>query len=225
MHLDNRSSMVILTIIVVGLATAVGVMIPLASGGSRGSAAPTAWTPPPTATITPAVSATMTRPPITARVLSPTPSATLTATQQLTATPTRSRAATPTRQPLTATTASASPTLKPTEALTPTPTRAATVAAARTATTTGAAPAPTMTAPAGAAPIAQIREGPLNLRTGPGPDQTIVAVGQVGATFTVTARTADNTWLQVCCVGANRAWLFAEYVVITGTIASVPVIP
>ncbi len=82
-----------------------------------------------------------------------------------------------------------------------------------------------MTAPVGAAALVQIREGPLNLRAGPGRDQRVVAVGQAGATFTVTARTADNTWLQVCCVGTNRAWLFAEYAVITGTIASVPILP
>lgn len=194
MRLDQRSSLVVLTIVVVGLALAAGLMIPLASGGAKGSAAPPGWTPPPTASAT-------VRPTLTRRPTIPTlAAATATATRQ--PTPTRP-AATATSRP--------TPTPMPTATFTPTE------AVRATATT-----APT---PAAGVPLALVREGPLALRTGPGRDQPLVAVAQIGETFTVTGRTNDNLWLQLCCVRTNPAWAFAEYLTITGTITSLPIKP
>lgn len=75
------------------------------------------------------------------------------------------------------------------------------------------------------APIAQVREAPLTLRTAPGRSQDIFAFAQVGETFTVTARTADSAWLEVCCVKNATVWLSAEYVTLTGAIVNLPVKP
>jgi uncharacterized protein YraI len=199
MRLDQRSSVVVLTIVVVGLAFGAGLMIPLASGGPKGSAAPPGWTPPPTASAT-------VRPTLTRRPTIPTlAAATATATRQ--PTPTRPTATSTSRPTPTLAPATATPTVAPTAA----PTARATATAAPTAA-------------AGAA-IAQVREGPLSLRTGPGRDQPLLAVAQIGETFTVTGRTADNLWLQVCCVRTNPAWAFAEYLTITGTLTSLPIKP
>jgi uncharacterized protein YraI len=75
------------------------------------------------------------------------------------------------------------------------------------------------------APVAQIVEGPLMLRAGPERSQPVLGIGDIGSTYTVTARTSDSTWLQVCCVKGSPAWLSAQFVAITGTIASLPVKP
>jgi uncharacterized protein YgiM (DUF1202 family) len=84
---------------------------------------------------------------------------------------------------------------------------------------------PTRAAPSGSAPIAQIKEGPLTLRTSPSREGGIVAMAQVGETYTATARTADSAWLQVCCVQGSPVWLSAQYVTITGTISTLPIKP
>jgi uncharacterized protein YgiM (DUF1202 family) len=105
------------------------------------------------------------------------------------------------------------------------------VAAATAAATAAVTPAtatpvgPTRAAPAGAAAIAQIREGPLTLRASPNREGGIVAMAQVGETYTVTARTTDSSWLQVCCIQSSPVWLSAQYVTITGTISTLPIKP
>jgi len=233
MRLDQRSSMVVLTIVVVGLALAAGLVIPLASGGGGGSAAPTAWTPPATPTVT-AVRPTATiRPALTLRVGSPTVSpAAVTPTRLLTAAPTATPTRPPTAAPTATTTAApASPTTRPTAAPTQTPTRIAATATLTatvrvTATPVATTPTgPTKAAPSGGAIIAQVREGPLTLRTSPSRDGGIVAMAQVGETYTATARTTDSAWLQVCCFQGSPVWLSAQYVTITGTINTLPIKP
>ena len=78
---------------------------------------------------------------------------------------------------------------------------------------------------AAAAPRAQVREGPLALRAGPNQGQPVLSSAQVGQAFTVTGRTADNAWLQVCCVNNEPAWLASQFVVFTGTLTTLPVKP
>jgi uncharacterized protein YgiM (DUF1202 family) len=75
------------------------------------------------------------------------------------------------------------------------------------------------------APRAEVREGPLVLRSGPSQGQPVVSIAQVGQAFTVTGRTADNAWLQVCCVNNGPAWLASQFVGVTGTITTLPVKP
>ena len=74
-------------------------------------------------------------------------------------------------------------------------------------------------------PRAQVREGPLALRAGPNQGQPVLSSAQVGQAFTVTGRTADNAWLQVCCVNNEPAWLASQFVVFTGTLTTLPVKP
>ena len=74
-------------------------------------------------------------------------------------------------------------------------------------------------------PYARVREGPLLLRVGPNQNQPTVSFAQAGQTFTVTARSTDNAWLQVCCVNNEPAWLAAQHVVFTGTLTALPVKP
>jgi uncharacterized protein YraI len=80
------------------------------------------------------------------------------------------------------------------------------------------------TATASGAPIATIHTGPLNLRSGPGKDYGVLAVGAVGDTFAVVGRSADGAWLKVCCVKDAPVWLAADLVDVTGAIQDVPVV-
>jgi len=50
-------------------------------------------------------------------------------------------------------------------------------------------------------------------------------MAQIGEVYTATARTADSSWLQVCCIQGSPVWLSAQYVTITGTISALPIKP
>ncbi len=196
MRLEQRSSMIVLTVLTLALAFGAGLIIPLASG-SRLGAAPPPWTPPsPTATAIPptatALPAVVAKPPSpTAKVTQPAPTIPSLVTPQVSPT---SLVASPT---------AAATIVPPTATSVPTPTRMALLQA----------------------PVAQVMQGPLLLRIGPERDQPVLGIGDEGSTFTVTARTSDSAWLQVCCVKGELAWLSAQFVAITGTIASLPVKP
>jgi hypothetical protein len=197
MRLGDRSSTILLAVITIILALAVGLVIPLAAGNSLGGR-PQPWTPPP--------SPTPTSVPPTATAL-PNAGAKPTA-------PTATRALpTPTRPPV------VTPSLTPraTEPLTATVAPPSAAVIAPTATVTPGA--------AAAAQRAQVREGPLSLRAGPNLSQPAISSAQVGQAFTVTGRTADNAWLQVCCVNNEPAWLASQFVVVTGTLTTLPVKP
>jgi len=209
MHLGDRSSTILLTAITVGLALAVGLIIPLAGGTAPGGK-PQPWTPPP--------SPTATNIPPTATVLptSVAKTATPTATR-VQPTATRSTVATPS---LTST-VTASPTLRATAASTATAGPTATIILTRAAVIS-----PTATLNPGAAvpaPLAEVLQEPLLLRAGP--NQPAISSAQVGQVFTVTGRTADNAWLQVCCVNNAPVWLASQFVVVTGTLTTLPVKP
>ncbi len=73
--------------------------------------------------------------------------------------------------------------------------------------------------------MAQVVEGPLVLRAGPERNQPVLAIVDIGSTYTVTARTSDGAWLQVCCVKGSPAWLSSQFVAITGTLDILPVKP
>jgi uncharacterized protein YraI len=193
MRLGDRSSTILLAVITIVLALAVGLIIPLAAGNSLGGR-PQPWTPPP--------SPTPTSVPPTATAL---PNAGAKSTS-----PTATR-------------------VQPTATRSTVATLAATVAPTVTVALTNAAvisPTATLTpSAAAAAPRAQVREGPLVLRAGPNQSQPTISSAQVGQAFTVTGRTADNAWLQVCCVNNEPAWLASQFVVVTGTLTTLPVKP
>jgi len=197
MRLGDRSSTILLTVITLVLALAVGLVIPLFSGSTPGGRSQP-WTPPPSPTPTD-VLPTATALPI-AGAKSPSPTA-----PRAQSTATRSTSATPSA-PLPATVAST---------VTVAPTSAAVISPTATLTTSAAAPAPR----------AEVREGPLVLRSGPSQGRSVISIAPVGETFTVTGRTADNTWLQVCCVNNEPAWLASQFVGVTGTITTLPVKP
>lgn len=68
-----------------------------------------------------------------------------------------------------------------------------------------------------------VNTGNLNVRSGPGPQFTVVAVVPGGTTLTPVGVTGDNLWYLV--EGQfGRGWVSAEFTLFRGSFASVPVI-
>lgn len=220
MRPGERSANLVLALVTVILALAIGIVIPLASGGGV-RREDIAWTPPPTAPAT-----------------SMTPQGTLTAAA-LPAT-----AAPPTATPTSlrpTTTATPTATTAPTATIAPTATTALTATPAATATTT---PAPTTTVPAAATPAppqtpteqqpvatpaaaltVKIVAEPVNLRVGPGTSFAPLGIARLGEVYALRGRNADGSWYQVCCVRNAPAWVKAEFVEPDAAVDTLPVVP
>jgi uncharacterized protein YraI len=50
----------------------------------------------------------------------------------------------------------------------------------------------------------------VNVRSGPGTEYDLVGSAATGETFAVVAKNAAGDWWQVCCVGGQNGWVFAE---------------
>jgi hypothetical protein len=161
-----------------------------------------------------------------------TPYATTTATP----TPTSSTLPTATVAVETAATATPAPTLlvpSSTNAASPSPTPAgvatqtlalpsATVVASPTE---GSQPVPSPTPKATLEPVmARAPEDAVRLRSGPGTGFDTVGVLRAGESLTVTARSMDWAWWQVCCVSQQPAWVASQYISVTGPTLVLPVI-
>lgn len=183
-------------------AAAIGLMVPLFSGGgvSLGARPTLVAIPPtstPTLTVTPTGTPTLPPPPtVTATA---TPSATVAATATLTVTAEITITATVTLAPA----APMTPTLTQAAAVTQTVEATPTVAITLTITTTE------------------------NVRVRQGPDVAYAILGTArgGDTFRVIGRNADGTWWQVCCLPGERSgWVFGGLVALSGDPAAVPVV-
>jgi len=131
-----------------------------------------------------------------------------TVTRMPTATPTVEVEAQRTAPPPTATPKStATPSPSPTATLTPVP-------------TSTLSPLPTQT-PTPAPPQGVVREGPLNLREGPGIVYSSIGQLEEGMAVEITGRDEEGTWWQIAYEAGEegRGWIAAEYVQTSGEIA------
>lgn len=72
-------------------------------------------------------------------------------------------------------------------------------------------------------PVLIVNTGNLNVRSGPGPQYTVVAVVPGGVTLTPLGVTSDNLWFLV--EGTfGRGWVYSEYTIFRGNYGSVPII-
>ncbi len=125
--------------------------------------------------------------------------------------------ATATQPPLTFT---PSATARPPVTATPVPT--ATELPAVLATAPTALPTETATPPVTAL-VADNGIG-LNMRAGPDPAQPIVARLLPKTSLMVIGRNADSTWLLVTTTTGAQGWVAADFVDVSGTVGSVPVV-
>ena len=222
MRYDGRSTT---TIILVGvaliLAALAGVLIPLSSGSAPGQKV-SPWTPP-------APSATATTMPSQTRAAAPTPSRTRPPTATAGALPSATARSTASMAPAASLTPTASPTVTrgPTTATPITPAATATgIVGPSTATPSPVTQEPPAnpSPPPAEGPIVTVRQGPLSLRTQPSRSAPLVAQAEPGATYSAIGRTADSTWLKVCCVNKASVWLAAEFVDVAGSVSDLPTI-
>ena len=193
--MTDRRTVWIAALLVMLVSAALGLLVPLFSGGGglggiragQADAPATAWA---------------------ERTATPTAAATATGTRQLppTVTPT------PSAPPAETATATPSPTATVAWTQAPTATRPPT-----------ATPAPSPT-PTSLAPLAIVEADRLNVRAGPGLDFAVLGVALSGDRFTIEGRSGDGAWWQVCCMlEGQRGWVAADFVRTEGDAGSLPV--
>ena len=81
-------------------------------------------------------------------------------------------------------------------------------------------------APAAAAPsvLAVVNDDLINIRGGPGQQYPPLRLGMRGDQFTITGRSADDEWWQICCVEERSAWISQSYIDADGPVDGVPVV-
>jgi uncharacterized protein YraI len=72
--------------------------------------------------------------------------------------------------------------------------------------------------------LAVVNDDLVNLRRGPGLQYLSLRLGMRGDQFTITGRSADDLWWQICCVEERPAWISQTYVDADGPVDSVPVV-
>lgn len=97
-------------------------------------------------------------------------------------------------------------------AITPTPTAAPSSTAAPTVP------------PATATPYVLVRSGSLNLREGPGTAYPVLGQLAAGQPVGITGKTADGSWLRVCCVAGRPGWVAANLVEVQGALEGLAVV-
>lgn len=72
--------------------------------------------------------------------------------------------------------------------------------------------------------LAVVNDDLINIRSGPGLQYPPLRLGMRGDQFTVTGRSADDQWWQICCVEERSGWISQTYVDTDGLVDSVPVV-
>lgn len=72
--------------------------------------------------------------------------------------------------------------------------------------------------------LAVVNDDLVNIRRGPGLQYPPLRLGMRGDQFTITGRSADDLWWQICCVEERPAWISQTYIDADGPVDSVPVV-
>ena len=104
--------------------------------------------------------------------------------------------------------------LPPTATRTRTPTLTPRSASAASATNTPA-PAPT--------PHFIVDSDHVNVRRGPDPAFAIIGTVARGERFDIGARNNSGTWLEFCCVNDERGWIYAQLLVLSVDVSTIPI--
>jgi uncharacterized protein YgiM (DUF1202 family) len=73
-------------------------------------------------------------------------------------------------------------------------------------------------------PLARILQGPTNLRVGPGTGFTVLAVGNEGDQYTVSGRSEDSRWIQLCCVSGAAVWVATSLAELPAAAETFPIV-
>lgn len=72
--------------------------------------------------------------------------------------------------------------------------------------------------------LAIVNDDLINIRRGPGLEHAPLRLGMRGDQFTITGRSADNLWWQICCIEERSGWISQTYVDVDGPVDSVSVV-
>lgn len=64
-----------------------------------------------------------------------------------------------------------------------------------------------------------------NLRSEPFIDAPVVGVANQGQQFTITGKSPNLEWIEVCCVNGSKAWIASQLGVIYGSLEQTPIRP
>ncbi|MFN8440370.1 MAG: SH3 domain-containing protein [Caldilineaceae bacterium] len=64
-----------------------------------------------------------------------------------------------------------------------------------------------------------------NLRSEPSIDALMVGVANQGQQFTITGKSPNLEWIEVCCVNGSKAWIASQLGVIYGSLEQTPIRP
>jgi len=72
--------------------------------------------------------------------------------------------------------------------------------------------------------IAVITDDLINIRRGPGLQYSVLKLGMRGDQYTLTGRSADDTWWQICCIEELPGWITQQYVDTDGSVDAIAVV-
>jgi hypothetical protein len=72
--------------------------------------------------------------------------------------------------------------------------------------------------------LAVLNDDLIYIRRGPGTEYDPLQLGMRGDQFTITGRSADNLWWQICCIEEQPGWISQTYIDADGPVDNVPVV-
>lgn len=64
-----------------------------------------------------------------------------------------------------------------------------------------------------------------NLRSEPTTEASVLLVANQGQQFTITGKSPNLEWIEVCCVNGSKAWIASQLGVIYGSLEQAPIRP
>ena len=63
----------------------------------------------------------------------------------------------------------------------------------------------------------------VNVRTGPGTAFSIIGTVEQGGRFDIGGRNGAGDWLEFCCVNGQRGWIYAQLVILSVDVSTIPI--
>ena len=68
-----------------------------------------------------------------------------------------------------------------------------------------------------------VNSNQVNVRTGPGTAFSIIGTVEQGGRFDIGGRNGAGDWLEFCCVNGQRGWIYAQLVILSVDVSTIPI--
>ena len=82
---------------------------------------------------------------------------------------------------------------------------------------------PTNTPVSVSVPHFTVNSDQVNVRTGPGTAFSIIGTVEQGGRFDIGGRNGAGDWLEFCCVNGQRGWIYAQLVILSVDVSTIPI--